>query len=145
MPLFQYKAVTPAGEVQEGVLESASQPDVIARLQTMGLIPIRAEAADATAIVGSGVTQAAPSKRNYFGNGIADTDIALMTRDIATLLRAGLPLDRSLEILLGLCENEAVFRLLSEIRNDVRGGAALSKALDARREIFGGWRNRWVQ
>ncbi len=136
MPLFQYKAVTPAGEVQEGVLESASQPDVIARLQSMGLIPIRAEAAGAAAIIGSGVTQAAPGKKNYFGNGIADTDIALMTRDIATLLRAGLPLDRSLEILLGLAEKQAVFELLNEIRNEVRGGAALSKALDKRRDVF---------
>ena len=42
MPLFQYKAVSPAGEMQEGVLDAASQDGVIAHLKTLGLIPIRA-------------------------------------------------------------------------------------------------------
>ena len=47
LPLFQYKAVTPSGEVQEGILEASGTPAAIARLQEMGLIPIRAEEAGA--------------------------------------------------------------------------------------------------
>ena len=45
MAFFQYKAVTPAGEVQEGVLEASSSQAAVARLQEMGFIPIRAEEA----------------------------------------------------------------------------------------------------
>ena len=43
MPFFQYKAVKPAGEIQEGVLEAASAASAVARIQEMGFIPIRAE------------------------------------------------------------------------------------------------------
>ena len=45
MPMFQYKAVSPAGEVKEGVLEGATHSGVIVHLQSLGLIPIRAAAA----------------------------------------------------------------------------------------------------
>ena len=59
-----------------------------------------------------------------------------ITRELATLLRAGLTLDRALEILIGLAPTPAVAVLLQNVRDDVRGGKALSQALDARREIF---------
>ena len=58
------------------------------------------------------------------------------TRELATLLHAGLPLDRALEVLIGLASTPPVARLLQGIRDDVRGGKALSQALDARREVF---------
>ena len=59
-----------------------------------------------------------------------------ITRELATLLRAGLPLDRALEILIGLAPTPPVAALLQGVRDDVRGGKALSQALDARREVF---------
>src|SRR4029077_7618711 len=59
-----------------------------------------------------------------------------ITRELATLLRAGLTLDRSLEILIGLSPTPPVTALLQKIRDDVRGGKALSQALDARRDVF---------
>ena len=42
MPFFQYKAVTPAGEVKEGVLEASNDAMAIARVRDMGFIPIHA-------------------------------------------------------------------------------------------------------
>ena len=42
MPFFQYKAVNPSGEVQEGVLEASDASAAVARIQSMGFIPIRA-------------------------------------------------------------------------------------------------------
>jgi len=59
-----------------------------------------------------------------------------ITRELATLLRAGLTLDRALEILIGLAAAPPVAVLLQRIRDDVRGGKALSQALDAHREVF---------
>jgi general secretion pathway protein F len=47
------------------------------------------------------------------------------------LLKAGLPLDRCLEILIGLSANEPVRQLMTQMREEVRGGAALSKAMEA--------------
>ena len=58
------------------------------------------------------------------------------TRELATLLRAGLPLDRALEILIGLASTPYAATFLQGIRDEVRGGKALSQALDAQREVF---------
>jgi general secretion pathway protein F len=133
LPFFQYKAVTPGGEVQEGVLEASSTPAAITRLQEMGLIPIRAQEAGAA----KAATPAA-ARPALFGRrrGISQNDIAIMTRELATLLRAGLPLDRAFEILINLSENPRLSELLAKIRNDVRGGQALSRALEAQRGVF---------
>jgi general secretion pathway protein F len=131
MPFFQYKAVTPSGEVQEGVLEASSTPAAVSRLQAMGLIPIRAQEAGAAK---TGV--AAPREGFFARKSITQDDIGIVTRELATLLKAGLPLDRSFEILINLAATPRVAELLGRIRNEVRGGAALSKALDAQRGVF---------
>src|SRR5687768_17728029 len=97
----------------------------------MGLIPIRAEEA------GSAKGAAAPAAAGvpFFSRsrGVTQTDIGVMSRELATLLRAGLPLDRSFEILINLTGKPAMAELLANIRNEVRGGAALSKALESQK------------
>lgn len=134
MPVFQYKAVTPAGEVLEGAMDAATRTGVIERLRDMGYTPIRAVEAG----VAEGVPAAArkgPSSA-LFRKGVSQDEIGVVTREIATLLNAGLPLDRSLEILVGLAESERVADILRKVRNDVRGGASLSKALDGQGGAF---------
>jgi general secretion pathway protein F len=134
LPFFQYKAVNSAGEVQEGVLEAAATQGAVARLQQMGLIPIRVDEAGAAKAAGA---RAAGGPTPFFRrNRITQDDLRIVTRELATLLKAGLPLDRSFEILITLAPNPRVAELLGKIRNDVRGGAALSKAIDAQRGIF---------
>jgi general secretion pathway protein F len=133
MPFYQYKAVSPSGEVQEGVLEASSTPAAVARLQSMGMIPIRAEEA------GAAKAAAAPSgvRRPLFTRkGISQDDIGVLTREMATLLKAGLPLDRAFEILVNLAANPRVAELLTKLRNDIRGGASLSKAMDEQKGVF---------
>ncbi len=133
MPIFRYKAVSPAGEVTEGVVDALTHAAVIERLQGMGLIPIRA----AEATDGENTKTAAGTGGGLFSaRKLSQDDLGSMTRELATLLRAGLPLDRSFEILIDLAEKPSVARLLGELRNDVRSGDALSKALDKHRDVF---------
>lgn len=130
MPLFSYKAVTPGGEAQEGSMDGLSQAAVVDRLQSMGLIPIRVEESAASAVAqtnGGGL---------FSKNRITQDDVAVFTQEIATLLKAGLPLDRCLEILISLSASEPVRQLMSQLREDVRGGASLSTAMDARKGVF---------
>ena len=130
MPLYRYKAVTPAGETQEGDMDGTSQSIVAERLQSLGLIPIRVEETTLREPVN-------PNARGFFGKkSVTQDDVAVFTQEIATLLKAGLPLDRCLEILIGLSANEPVRQLMTQLREDVRGGAALSTAMEARRGIF---------
>jgi general secretion pathway protein F len=132
MPFYQYKAVTPAGEVQEGVLEASSTPAAVARIQAMGFIPIRAEES------GVAKAEAAPATRKplFARRGVSQDDVTVLTRELATLLKAGLPLDRSFEILINLAGNPKIAELLTKIRNEVRGGVSLSRALEAQRDVF---------
>ncbi len=134
MPLFQYKAVTPAGEILEGAMDAATRGGVIERLRDMGYTPIRAVEAGAGESAGAATRRSGAT--SLFARGISQDDVAVVTREIATLLGAGLPLDRSLEILVGLAESAPVAEMLRKVRNEVRGGAALSKALDAQAGVF---------
>ncbi|HEX5128717.1 MAG TPA: type II secretion system F family protein, partial [Usitatibacter sp.] len=135
MPFFKYKAVSSAGEVQEGVLEAASSSAAVARVQAMGLIPIRAEEAGASA-TGAAASGASGRGSLFQRRDVTENDIGIVTRELATLLRAGLPLDRSFEILINLSAKPSVAELLGKIRNEVRGGSALSKALDNQKGAF---------
>ena len=128
MPLFQYKAVTATGEVLEGEMEARAQAGVVERLQSMGYIPIRAQEV---------VEKAQGGSRRLFGpRKIGQDQIGAITRELSTLLRAGLPLDRCMEILVNLSDNEAVRLMLAQIREQVRAGASLSQAMDAQKGVF---------
>jgi general secretion pathway protein F len=131
MPFYQYKAVSPGGEVQEGVLEAVSTPAAVARLQEMGLIPIRAQEASVAAGAAGATAPARPLFRRR--GDVSQVDIGIMTRELSTLLRAGLPLDRAFEILINLSGNAKLGELLNAVRNEVRGGSSLSKALEAQK------------
>jgi general secretion pathway protein F len=151
MPLYQYKAVSNIGDVQEGVLDAPTHAGVMAHIKSLGLIPIRAAllgatggtggasngATTATSTVAASQSATSSSSTSLFSRrGISQADLATLTRELATLLKAGLPLDRSLEILIQLADHSVERELLQAVRNDVRGGAALSKALDAHRHVF---------
>ena len=67
---------------------------------------------------------------------VSRDQLLALTRELATLMRAGLPLDRALEVLIGLADSPPAASLLQQIRDDVRGGKSLSQALDVRRDVF---------
>ena len=142
MPVYRYKAINASGTVAVGELEAANESEIVDRLRDQGLMPMQvARAAGAAIAGGNGAAAAAagtarPRRRLFGAKSITRDNVLAITRELATLLRAGLPLDRALEILIGLADSPPVAALLQGIRDDVRGGKALSQALDARREVF---------
>ncbi len=127
MPVFEYKAVTPAGETFTGEMDAPSKDLVIAQLQESGNIPVSARE------VGSGFRLANLLRGR---SGLNQREIGDFTQQLSTLLGAGLPLDRSLAILSELSENERVQQTVDKIRNRVREGIALSEALEERHGVF---------
>jgi general secretion pathway protein F len=138
VPVFRYRAVNPSGEVAVGELDAANEAEIVGRLRDQGLMPTQiAHAAGGTAAAGGADRGKAAGRRRWFEpKSVSREHVLAVTRELATLLRAGLPLDRALEILIGLAPTPVVGTLLQGIRDDVRGGKALSQALDARREVF---------
>jgi general secretion pathway protein F len=135
MPLYSYRAVSPAGDVSSGELEAANESEIVDRLRDQGLLPMQiAQSLGGTA---AGERAPQPARRSWFAPKRVTRDNVLgITRELATLLRAGLPLDRALELLISLATSLPVAVMLQGIRDDVRGGKSLSQALDARRDVF---------
>jgi general secretion pathway protein F len=135
MALFRYRAVNAAGDVAAGELDAANEAEIVDRLRDQGLMPMKVEAA----LAGKAVSAAGPASRRsrWFESRTVTRDQVLgITRELATLLRAGLPLDRALEILIGLAPTLPVAQLLQTVRDEVRGGKSLSQAIDMHRTVF---------
>jgi len=134
MPLYRYKAVNNAGDVAAGELDAANESEIVERLRDQGLMPMQVVAA---AGVRAAATLGPARRRSLFApRRVTRNHVLAITRELATLLGAGLPLDRALEILIGLASAEPVAVLLQTIRDSVRGGKSLSQALDMHRDIF---------
>ncbi len=128
MPLFEYKAVAPSGETVRGTMEAVSEDLVIAKLQESGNIPISAHPAGE----GGFSLDVLSLKRR----GMNTRQVGQFTQQLSTLLGAGLPLDRSLQVLLELAENDRFKKTVTDIRDHVREGGSLSEALDAQHGSF---------
>jgi general secretion pathway protein F len=121
MSRFYYKAVKLDGEEIEGEQEAEDEAALIRRLQAEGLIPIQTRSA------GGLTAKLARRKRRR----LSAKDIEILTRQLATLIEAGLTLDRSLAVLVDLTPEEHVVKVLSDLQEGVRGGASFSAALEA--------------
>lgn len=128
MPTFSYKAITPTGAAKEGVLEAASEAQVLESLHAQGLIPVKIQAGR----IGNTATEATAKKsRRLFGaQKIKPEDIMALTQQMSTMLRAGLPLDRALGILLEISDKPAVQTLVQGIQTQVRSGKRFADALE---------------
>ena len=137
MARYRYKAVNAGGEVATGELEAANEGEIVDRLRDQGLMPMQIAPAVGTAGAAAASRSSARTRMSMFTpKHVTSNQLIAVTRDLATLLNAGLPLDRALEMMIGLAITPPVAALLQGIRDDVRGGKALSQALDARRDVF---------
>ena len=130
MAVFAYKAVRQNGEVLEGEMEAADESVLLRKLQEDGLIPIKTGLAGGSRLAGFG-----------FGRGRAKTavkqeQVLNFTRELATLLEAGLTLDRALQVLIELSDDEQLVQMMDSIREKVQSGGSLSDAMAAQGKTF---------
>lgn len=128
MPVFRFKAVTSAGETLVGEMEAASREEVVARLQDAGNIPIEAREAGAEGGLAIGSL--------FRRKAMSEVQVAMFTQQLGTLLSAGQPLDRALQMLSEQPDTEEGQRLIERIRDVVREGGSLSSALEQQHGMF---------
>ena len=130
MAAFNYKAVSPDGEVVQGVLEAQDRQAVVQQLHQKGQVPIRIEQSG----------QAGAKKSRVWRRGskrVGQDQIAAFTREMATLLKAGQPIDSALYILMSISGEASRFsEHLSNIRDSLKGGSSFSDALAAEDGLF---------
>jgi len=126
---FQYKAATTDGGTVSGVLTGNDRQEVAEQLHALGHIPIRI---DETEIRRKKIRAPLLARRR-----VSDEQIADFTRDLSTLLHAGIALDQALAILGTLSAGEPFGEMLERIRERVKSGSALADAIEEHDRIFG--------
>ncbi len=130
MAFFEYKAVTAAGKIIEGTLEAADERSAAARLGEQGQFPIKLVSPDSSALLGREITLPWQRKK------VPQKDLLVFTQELSTLIKAGLPLDRSLAILSDLTENTYLKEIVQDLLREIKGGKSLSEALSAYPHVF---------
>ena len=127
MAEYIYKATTVSGEIVEGSMEGRDEKAVVRNLQQMGYIPVRLSPARETA--GS-------SRFSLFSQRVGVKNLLIFTQELSTLVSAGLPIDRSLQILGTVTENARLKEVVQDILTHIEGGNSLAEALGNHPRIF---------
>ena len=148
MSNYSYEAVDAGGLKIEGKLEVVDQTEAIRRVKEMGLFPVRIVEARAGK---RGTRNAERGKGRSDGRGLKVEIkvpflsgrvkmgvLAVFTRQLATLIEAGMPLLRGLRILREQEESPALQKILDSISGQIEGGGSLSEALAAHPKVFNG-------
>jgi general secretion pathway protein F len=127
MALYNYRASDAAGNVIQGTLEAREEGQVVLHLHQGGLIPLRINLAEAA----TGWQEKVPLLRGR----IPAREVVNFTQELAALLKAGLPLDRSLQALEHVTSRAAMKVVLAQVLRDLQEGKTLGDAL-SRHRIF---------
>ena len=127
MAMFSYRAADAAGNVIQGTLEAREERQVVAHLQQGGLIPLRINLAEAA----TRWQEKLPLRRGR----IPTREVVNFTQELAALLKAGLPLDRSMQALEQVTSRTAMKAVLAQVLRDLQEGKTLADAL-GRHRIF---------
>ncbi len=128
MAAFEYAAYDARGRERKGVLEGDSPRQVRAQLREQGLLPVSVEPVSEKEQRRGGGLQ--------FGRGMSAADLALVTRQLATLTRAGLPLDEATATVARQSEKVRVQRLLLGVRARIMEGHSLADGLGEFPRVF---------
>jgi len=124
--LYKYEATTPEGEIKTGTVEAANRDIAITALQRRNLIIIRIEETEKGGLM----------QRITFLNRIKPRDIVILSRQLSTLFEAKVPALTSLQLLAAETENPALREKLTELLDDIQGGASISEAMNRHPAVF---------
>ena len=129
MTMFHYQAVNSVGDIEEGEIEAENEANCVQQLQSIGFIPIRVKPAKSQTFLGLNLYSSQ--------NKLSHKSIVLLTSELAMLLDSGLPLDRSLVVLMDLAnDNENLNKLIGRVLEKVKSGVSLADALEQQSGVF---------
>jgi len=127
MPEYAYKAIKSSGQLIAGVRSAESQAALVADLRQIGCMPVQVR------VKGSG---GGTGFRFWERARLTSQDRLVFAQQLATLVRAGIPLDRSLALCRDLAESEALRAVIEGTLKELRAGKSLADSLAARSDFF---------
>src|SRR5882672_8891981 len=151
MPKYDYVALDQKGAETKGSIEVANQNEAIGRVKEMGLYPTKIIEADKVQEKGAGKKGKAPARKGGkkgggamninisipgLGGGVKPKVLTTFTRQLATLVDAGLPLLRGLRVLEKQERNANLKKILAELSLSIEGGSTFSEGLAQHPKVF---------
>ena len=128
MALYEYIALDAQGRQKRGVIEAAGQKVASRKLREQGLFP--------TSLSGARQGQERTTSRTFLVRKVDPVSLGVATRQLSTMLSAGMPLDEALLTVSGQQEQAQLGSALTRVREDILQGRALHQALQAHPRIF---------
>ncbi len=128
MPQFSYKAKSEDGNVVTGILQADTEKNAVDSLGRMGMFPME--------VSQEGKTMGKSAPRRV-SRKIRKADIAMFTRQLGDLLKAGVAIDRALVTLKEQTSNEKLCGIIGEIQKDVLAGKPFHEAFGQHPQVFG--------
>ena len=128
MPGYVYKAMTVSGQTVEGSMDGNDEAAVVENLHQLGYIPIR--------ITTTHEKEPGFSFSSILPQRVGVKNLLVFTQELSTLVSAGLPIDRSLEILGTLTENRRLREAVNDVLKRIQGGNSFAEALGQYPRIF---------
>jgi len=125
MPLFSYTASDTSGNKKSGTVDARTRDLAVSLLKTQGLY----------------VIELAEKRRNIrermgLFTGVPQGEVVAFTRQFSTMISAGLPISRALDVLSNQASNKTMGKIISEVLRDIEGGSSLSMALSRHPQVF---------
>ena len=131
---YRCRIGTPTGEIREEVVVAESELRLRRELEDRGLVLLGARPVAALALPGLSLPSLSLPRRRK----VSQREFLVFNQELATLLKAGMPLVQSLDILRQRVSNPTFKSVLDDIYERVRGGAALSEAFESHGDMFPG-------
>lgn len=122
MPAFRYEAIDAQGANKKGVITADSARAARSELRDLKLVPVLVEQIAAQGADGK-------ARRGIFSDKMSTNELALFTRQLASLLEAGLPLEQAFSALLDQAERVYIRDVIASVRSEILAGSSLSDAL----------------
>jgi type IV pilus assembly protein PilC len=123
MPVYRWQGISPRGEVLAGEMEAPTRDAVLVRLRSQRIQPVPAKIKEK----GKGIDRdlSIPG----FGESIKQRDIVIFTRQLATMIDAGLPIVQCLDILATQSPSKKLRGVVRQVKEEVEAGATFTDAL----------------
>lgn len=129
MAAFRYEAYDAAGRLQKGVLEADTARQLRARLREQGLMAAEVETLSEASLASGG-------SRWHLRRRLSGAQLSLITRQFATLLAAGLPVEQTLNALIEQADTDYQRQVLAGVRGEVLAGHTLARSLQKYPRVF---------
>ncbi len=140
MPNFRYRAKEGPKNIQ-GILAAQTKAEAIEKLHQMGYVPVQVELESPTTrlerkTAPSSPSSTAPAAPRLSRGGIKSKDLTVFSWQLAGLIKSGVPILRSLQIIVQQSENHSFRKIVEDVQNNIKDGQALSAALAGYPKVF---------